>query len=526
LTQDFHSNILLTNIKFIVISIRFSDYTLKMIPMSFKRMKPFWITASVFGLVFAALFFIRLDLFSKYLCEPSNTSFSSIKSPLERDTWMNILQNARKIGATHTVFIKTRKGFILKETLYMRINTMGLVQDINLKTIGRLNTDFTLSSFDFDISSGRFVFSAKGVVSGNVLSIETHSLDSTDNFDIEIKERLYMAAGIMNAVDASGIKAGAEYTFQVFDPATMSSEPVRVRVIGNEEVLSMGTRKKVKKVAMMFKGLTQLAWVGENGEVVKEKGMLGISLEKTTRDDALFGLPVESSQDLTIVASVPSNVLINNAGKLARIEVEISGITYDHLCLDGGRQSLKGNLLVINKESLPDFSTTYNINILKRPQSKFLESTPFIESDHPKIRNLVKNIVATDEKPLKKTIKLVDWINKNIEKRPVLSLPDALGTIESGAGDCNEHAVLLAALARAAGIPAKIEAGLVYLNGRFYYHAWNLLYLGEWITVDSLFGQIPADVTHIRFSSGELKQQLDLMSIIGKIKLKIIKQTK
>ena len=494
--------------------------------MSFKRMKPFWVTVLVFGLLFAVLFSMRMGLFNKYLYEPINMSFSSIESSTERDSWMNILQNGRKIGASHTAFIKTRKGFILKETLYMRINTMGLVQDINLKTIGRLNTDYTLSSFDFDISSGRFVFSAKGVVSGNVLSIRTHSLDSTNNFDIKIKERLYMAAGIMNAVEASGIKAGDEYTFQVFDPATMSSEPVRVRVIGNEEVLNMGTRKKVKKVAMMFKGLTQLAWVGKNGEVIKEKGILGISLEKTTRDHALFGLPVESSQDLTIVASVPSSVFINNAGKLTRLEVEISGIKYDHLYLDGGRQSLKDNLLVINKESLPDFSTPYNINGLKRPQSKFLEPTPFIESAHPKIQNLVKRIVAADEKPLKKTIKLVDWINKNIEKRPVLSLPDALATIENGAGDCNEHAVLLAALARAAGIPAKIEAGLVYLNGRFYYHAWNLLYLGKWVTVDSLFGQIPADVTHIRFSSGELKQQLDLINIIGKIKLKVINQTK
>jgi len=33
-------------------------------------------------------------------------------------------------------------------------------------------------------------------------------------------------------------------------------------------------------------------------------------------------------------------------------------------------------------------------------------------------------------------------------------------------------------------------------------------------------------VTHIRFSSGELRQQLDLITIIGKIKLKIIKQTR
>jgi transglutaminase-like putative cysteine protease len=116
----------------------------------------------------------------------------------------------------------------------------------------------------------------------------------------------------------------------------------------------------------------------------------------------------------------------------------------------------------------------------------------------------------------------MSWIDSNIKKRPVISLPDAVSTLENGAGDCNEHAVLMAALARAAGIPAKIEAGLVYLNGRFYYHAWNLLYLGKWITVDSLFGQIPADVTHIRFSTGDQREQLDLMGIIGNIKIKVL----
>lgn len=101
-------------------------------------------------------------------------------------------------------------------------------------------------------------------------------------------------------------------------------------------------------------------------------------------------------------------------------------------------------------------------------------------------------------------------------------MPDAVSTLENGAGDCNEHAVLMAALARAAGIPAKIETGIVYLNGRFYYHAWNLLYLGKWITVDSLFGQIPVDVTHIRFSTGDQKEQLDLMRIIGNLKIKVM----
>ena len=494
--------------------------------MSFKRMKPFWITVFAFGFVFAVLFCMRLDLFRNFLYEPSKPFFSSIDSPSERDTWMNILRNGRKIGASHTTFLKTKNGYLLKETLYMRINTMGMAQDINLKTVGRLYPDFTLSSFDFNISSGRFVFSAQGVVSGNVLLIKTHGLESTGSFRIKIPEKIYLAAGIINAVDASGMEPGAEVDFQIFDPATMASEPVTVRVIDHEEILNMGVKKKAKKISIMFKGITQLAWVGEGGEVIKENGLLGISLEKTTRDHALFDLPVETGQDLTMVVSVPSNVPIENPDILTGLEAEIMGFAHDHLNLDGGRQSLKGNIVIIHKESLPDASTDYDANGLKRTQLNFLAPTPFIESDHPKILSLVKKIVTDDEPPLKKTMKLLDWINKNIEKRPVISLPDALAVIENRAGDCNEHAVLLAALARAAGIPAKLEAGLVYLNGRFYYHAWNLLYLGKWITVDSIYGQIPADVTHIRFSSGELTQQLDLIRIIGKIKLKIIKQIK
>ncbi len=494
--------------------------------MSFSKMKPFWILATVFGLLFAVLFSIRLDLFDKFLYTPSNVSLRSINSPSERDSWKNIFQNNRKIGSSHTTLSKTKNGYLLKETLYMRINTMGLVQDISLKTDGKLNPDFTLSSFDFEISSGRFRFAAQGVVSGDVLSIKTHSLGSTRNIDIRIKEKLYVSAGILDAVNASGIEPGDEFVFRVFDPATMGQEPVIVRVIGKEDIRIMGDMKEATKVSLIFKGAIQQAWIGENGEVLKEKGLLGINLEKTTRDDALFGLPVESSQDLTWVASVPSNVLIDDARQLTGLEVEIWGINYDDVYLDGGRQTFNDNVLVINKESLSDFPAVYDVNKMEYIERKFLKPTPFIQSDHPKILNLVKKIVSIDDKPLEKANKLVAWIYKNIKKRPVLSLPDALATLEIGVGDCNEHAVLLAALARAAGIPVKVEAGLVYLNGRFYYHAWNLLYLGKWITADSLFGQIPADVTHIRFSSGIQIQQLDIMSIIGKIRLKIVKQTK
>jgi transglutaminase-like putative cysteine protease len=206
--------------------------------------------------------------------------------------------------------------------------------------------------------------------------------------------------------------------------------------------------------------------------------------------------------------------------------LEIDGIGYKKVYLDGGRQTLKENVLIINKERLADLTSSNGMLRTKKIDKTFLMPSQFVQSDHPKIRNLVKEIMSHDDDPIDRAKNIINWIHKHIEKRPVLSLPDAVSTLTHRVGDCNEHAVLMAALARAAGIPAKIEAGLVYLNGRFYYHAWNLLYLGEWITADSLFNQIPADVTHIRLLSGAPKHQFDLISVIGQIKLKIIKMTK
>ena len=408
----------------------------------------------------------------------------------------------------------------------MRINTMGMVQDLNLKTRADLHPDLSISSFDFEISSGRFRFAATGTFLQNILSIQTQSSETNRKYDIKVKEKPYLAAGIADAVIAEGLKPGETRTFNVFDPATMGQEPAVIRVAGKEAVLNMGRKKDATKVLMTFKGTTQKAWIGENGEVLKEEGLLGIRLDKTSRHDALFGLPIKASQDLTEVVSVPSNVIIEHPEDLKHLKVKIEGISFDRLDLDGERQSLEGQVLTIEKEDLSDLKaerlSSERIETSKNIRNRFLKPTLFIQSDNEKIQDLVKKIVSGADLPIEKIKKILFWVYKNIEKRPVLSVPDALSTLENRIGDCNEHAILLAALSRAAGIPARIEAGLVYLNGRFYYHALNLLYVCKWVTADSLFGQIPADITHIRFSGGTPENQLDLIGVIGKVKLTII----
>jgi len=191
------------------------------------------------------------------------------------------------------------------------------------------------------------------------------------------------------------------------------------------------------------------------------------------------------------------------------------------------QQVYRSGVLTIRRETLPN--PRGHPGGAGEDLSVYLRPTPFIQSDHPKIKQKSMEIVSPGDTEGVKAEKIIAWIHKSIEKRPVLSVPSALETLDNRVGDCNEHAVLLAALTRAAGIPSEVEAGLVYLRGRFYYHAWNILFLkekGGWVTADSVFGQMPADVTHIRFVRGGADRQLDLAGLIGKVKLEILEMTR
>jgi len=490
--------------------------------MKISKNKWFRITGTVAVLVFMLLLVIRLDWLNKILYRPKTLQISAVNLPRAKETWMNIFQGSRKIGFSHTRLSAEGDGYHLQETVLMRINTMGMVQNIQLKTRGRLKNDYSLSDFEFDITSGRFSFHVDGFLSGKVLTINTASSGATRRMEIKLEHKPYLLAGITSALATIDLKRGNKYAFHIFDPATMGQTPVIVEIMGQEPISIAGNQQPATKIALNFKGASQVAWIDASGDVLQEKGILGIRLEKATRQDALAGRGRMASTDLTKMASIPSNVILEDPARLDRLNFEIQGIADNRIQLNGGRQIYNQNILTVNRESTADLPDNIKAENLQAFEKIFLQPSAFIQSDHQTIQTLADKIVAGKNTSLAKVRALADWVYRNIEKRPVLSLPDAISTLENRVGDCNEHAVLFAALARAAGIPCRLEAGLVYLKGRFYYHAWNLVYLGSWITVDALFGQIPADVSHIRLVTGSLQQQLDIMGLIGKLQLKII----
>ena len=78
-----------------------------------------------------------------------------------------------------------------------------------------------------------------------------------------------------------------------------------------------------------------------------------------------------------------------------------------------------------------------------------------------------------------------------------------LEVIRSRRGDCTEHADLLTTLCRAARIPCRNVAGLMYVADAvpaFAGHAWNEVVLdGVWTPVDATWNQTRVDATHLRY---------------------------
>ena len=70
-------------------------------------------------------------------------------------------------------------------------------------------------------------------------------------------------------------------------------------------------------------------------------------------------------------------------------------------------------------------------------------------------------------------------------------------------------------------------AGTVYAPGEdgsagaFYYHAWNLVWLGQWVAVDPTFGQFPADATHVALVEGGPDKDIALVGVIGRIRFEV-----
>jgi len=183
----------------------------------------------------------------------------------------------------------------------------------------------------------------------------------------------------------------------------------------------------------------------------------------------------------------------------------------------------------VGKDELP---TTADDENSAEPTDDDRKPNSQVESDDPVVVKLAQEARGNETDPTKTAILLEKGVHDLIqEKNFSQAFATAAETAKSREGDCTEHTVLLTAMLRANGIPARAAIGLVYvqeLKG-FGYHMWTEAYLnGHWVPLDATLGQAGIGPAHLKLSHTNLagaspySSFLPVAQVLGRLKIEVV----
>lgn len=433
--------------------------------------------------------------------------------------WYGIWFKNKRIGYVKEHLQPDGNDFILTQQAQMTINILQEKQPISMDLHARLDSHSTLREFHFSFASPFYKTSAQGIVEDNTVRYE---LDTGQTI---IKDSLQLARPPILPVNQRGYllgkltEPGSKVKIPQFDPLSLSGREAVIEYRGREKLMIHSRIYNLHRFSNDFGGMKIDFWLNDAGKVIKEESPAGFVF--LAEPEFKAKQIAQNQNELLAAAAAPySGELPDSSATSITYRLTMpSGLD---LQLEGGRQQFHNGLLTINKEKMPAHASLESCS-----NEEFLEPSPYVQSGHTDIIQQAAAIRGGQQDPAVIVRSLADWVHTRLEKRPVLGLPDALSTLRSGKGDCNEHAALFAALARASGVPTAIVAGVTLHKGAFYYHAWNEVCLdGKWISLDTTVDQIPADLFHIRFGRGDMTEQLAIGGLIGKLHVEIVSSSR
>jgi len=458
--------------------------------------------------------------------------------------------NGRAIGLATSKLDTLSTGFVLEDLMTIELPALGQTGAATARTRVALDPTLRMTDFDFSLSSGAGNYSASGIVSGDtVMDVTLDAGGGEENFHFRLSEPPIFAAALpIRIAVGEGLRVGDELTVSVFDPSSLSTRTVEVRVLQHDTLSfpdsaswDAGTGRwsparydsvPAWLVAEAYGGVEVESWIDADGRVLEASSALGFTMIRTEYELArqaladAEGSPPVLDDDVILSTAIQSNVNLGSIEDHSELRFVLSGVDLDGFELDGGRQQLRGDTLIIRREDWDDLDAGYKLPYKRMDLADELRSEPLIQSDDPRIEAKAKQLTAwrTRWEHDPKTIarQLTRSVYHLLDKEITFSIPSAIQVLESARGDCNEHTVLFVALARSLGLPARTAVGLVYLDGAFYYHAWPEVWLGEWVATDPTFNQYPADAAHIRFVVGGLAQQVEIIRLIGRLNIDVV----
>lgn len=297
-------------------------------------------------------------------------------------------------------------------------------------------------------------------------------------------------------------------------------------------------------------------WADESGQPVKQMipVMPGMDIEMLLADKALALAEFDAPEMLAASLITPDKT-IKNPRKLKRAVFELVSEDLKENVGDAvpnaGYQTTKwidGDTLRIEIDLdktissktpvLDDFrASTSMLNhedkVISDINRQLLEGTRYVRGNGEEYTQQLLNISKTFR----------NFVREHIDAKDLsVGFASASETARTKQGDCTEHACLLAAMLRGAGIPSRTVTGLVYADqfagerGIFGFHMWTQAWIatedgkGYWLDLDAAMpGDVNGfDATHIALSTSAMKDgesfndMVTLLPLMKGMQIKVI----
>ncbi len=481
--------------------------------MTFRLFK----TAAIFCWLLLLLLLVRRDFFVAHL-ESGEQAALVLQARYQQ--YYGVHLNGRRIGYVMEDFRPVDKGgFHIRQQAALKLKVINTVQPVNMELNAELDSAMRLQSFQFTFASLFYSTKAEGKTEGNTVhfSLQTgqtvikDSITLPDKPLLPLNQRAYLLAKMP--------KEGDKLKVPFFDPFSLSQRESVITYKGRDKELIGGRVYNLHEFTETYSGMNTSFWLDEEGKIIKEKSPMGFVFEAEPKFKAMD--VIDSGDELLAAVAVKySGPLLPENSRSAAYRLQFPKEA--EVELNGGRQQFADGKLLISQETFPP-STAVGEQDAACAEEKYLRPSRYVQANDAKILAQAKEIVGKELDQAKQVKLLTDWVYKNLEKRPVIGLPDAVTTLASRIGDCNEHAALFAALSRSLGIPTAIAAGVTLQKNAFYYHAWNEVCLdGQWVSLDTTVKQLPADLYHIRFTRADVEGQIAIGGLLGKLEIEIL----
>jgi hypothetical protein len=166
--------------------------------------------------------------------------------------------------------------------------------------------------------------------------------------------------------------------------------------------------------------------------------------------------------------------------------------------------------------------------------AKFQSSSYFLDSENEKVRETASHIAGDEQDPWRKSQRIEKWVHDHMKGDAEINFAPASQILHDLRGDCRQHAMLTAALCRAAGVPARTAVGLVYVDNagrdpKLGFHMWTEVWIkGQWLMLDAVFGAGSVGAGHLKIADHSwqdiqtLAPLLPVTRVLGKVKIQVV----